>query len=218
VDNNTVYVGYAPAADLTLTALASGGTALYSYLWSNGATTSSVTVTPTVATTYSVTVTDMNGCSKTVNKLVNVADARCGNKLDKVLICRVPSGNPSNTNEICISAEDVAEHLEKGSYLGACNRSLITMKRVASEQIKEVDARLDVYANPTNTAFKLILRSGNRTIADVLIWDGLGRIVERKKAHPNQLIQLGTSYRPGIYFVEVIQGNTRLRKRLVKFG
>ena len=45
-----------PSATLTAT----GGT---SYLWSIGATTSSITVSPNVTTTYSVTVTGSNGCT-----------------------------------------------------------------------------------------------------------------------------------------------------------
>ncbi|KIC63507.1 T9SS type A sorting domain-containing protein [Chryseobacterium taiwanense] len=44
----------------TLTANASGGTGSYSYLWSNGEMTPSIQV---LAGTYSVTVTDQNGCT-----------------------------------------------------------------------------------------------------------------------------------------------------------
>ncbi|HRI26593.1 MAG TPA: choice-of-anchor L domain-containing protein [Chitinophagales bacterium] len=51
----------------TLTA-SGGGT----YLWSNGATTASITVTPAATTTYSVTVTDVNGCSGTASSVVVV--------------------------------------------------------------------------------------------------------------------------------------------------
>ncbi len=43
------------------TASASGGTAAYSYSWNNGATTASIT--GLIAGTYSVTVTDANGCT-----------------------------------------------------------------------------------------------------------------------------------------------------------
>ena len=51
---NTVYPAYAPASSLTLQANVSGGTAPYSYNWSNGATTSSITVSPTTTTSILV--------------------------------------------------------------------------------------------------------------------------------------------------------------------
>src|SRR5690606_31236390 len=47
--------------DGSATAGAFGGTTTYSYLWSNGATTN--TITGLVAATYTVTVTDANGCT-----------------------------------------------------------------------------------------------------------------------------------------------------------
>lgn len=53
---------------LTLTATAN----LASYLWSNGATTNTITVTPQQTTTYTVTVTNASGCSNTASKLVTV--------------------------------------------------------------------------------------------------------------------------------------------------
>ncbi len=52
----------------TLTAAGSGN-----YAWSTGATTSSITVTPAVTTTYSLTVTDpVTGCANTSTSTVNV--------------------------------------------------------------------------------------------------------------------------------------------------
>jgi hypothetical protein len=53
-------------ASATLTA-SGGGT----YLWSNNATTASITVSPTENTTYTVTVTN-NGCTSTASRLVEV--------------------------------------------------------------------------------------------------------------------------------------------------
>lgn len=57
----------------TLTTTVTGGTAPFSYQWSNGATTSSSTVSPNATTSYSVTVTDANGCTQSAsqNVLVN---------------------------------------------------------------------------------------------------------------------------------------------------
>ncbi len=53
----------------TTTLTASGGTG---YVWSNGANTASITVSPTSTTTYIVTVTN-NGCSVTLNSTVTVS-------------------------------------------------------------------------------------------------------------------------------------------------
>lgn len=52
-----------PGLNLALTASVSGGTQPYSYLWTNGSTDSSQTVTPVGTQQYGVTVTDINGCS-----------------------------------------------------------------------------------------------------------------------------------------------------------
>jgi hypothetical protein len=56
-------------AGVSTTLTASGGS---SYQWSTGETTSSITITPSVSTTYSVTVTDANGCTGSVSQLVTV--------------------------------------------------------------------------------------------------------------------------------------------------
>ena len=45
-----------------------------SYEWSNGETTQSITVAPVVTTTYTVTVTDANGCLATAEIVVSVDD------------------------------------------------------------------------------------------------------------------------------------------------
>lgn len=59
----------------TLTANVQGGTADFTYSWSNSATTSSIT-TPqlTTATEYSVTVTDANNCSASASVIVEIGD------------------------------------------------------------------------------------------------------------------------------------------------
>ncbi|MBK9737332.1 MAG: hypothetical protein IPO92_21215 [Saprospiraceae bacterium] len=49
--------------------LASGGS---TYLWSNGASTTSITVTPNITTSYSVTVTTVNGCVESTSATVTV--------------------------------------------------------------------------------------------------------------------------------------------------
>ncbi|HXH99537.1 MAG TPA: gliding motility-associated C-terminal domain-containing protein, partial [Sphingobacteriaceae bacterium] len=52
----------------SVSVIGSGGTAPYTYLWSNGATTQNIRGVP--ATTYSLVVTDANGCTFSLNNLV----------------------------------------------------------------------------------------------------------------------------------------------------
>lgn len=65
IDSNVTCNGF---SDGGITAAGSGGTTPYTYLWSNASTTASAT--GLVAGTYSVTVTDANGCTATSSKTV----------------------------------------------------------------------------------------------------------------------------------------------------
>jgi hypothetical protein len=47
-------------------------TPVLTYLWSNGANTSSITVSPNITTTYTVTVTNSNQCSDTATQVITV--------------------------------------------------------------------------------------------------------------------------------------------------
>ena len=47
----------------------------FTYAWDTGATTATLTVNPTITTTYSVTITDVDGCTAEEQVTVNVSDA-----------------------------------------------------------------------------------------------------------------------------------------------
>ena len=66
----------------TLTATG-GGT----YLWSNQATTNTITVTPSITTSYTLTVTSITGCSATDGVNVTVNPAPTANAGNNVSIC-----------------------------------------------------------------------------------------------------------------------------------
>lgn len=112
-DCQAVYLGYPPNQCTTLTALASGGTAPYSYNWSNGGTGSSILVCPGTTTVYTVTATDANGATATGHVTVTVVNIVCGN--NRVNICHF-----ANNNTLCISPNAVPAHLAHGDYLGPC--------------------------------------------------------------------------------------------------
>ncbi|MBN1448706.1 MAG: PKD domain-containing protein [Bacteroidetes bacterium] len=97
----------------TLTATASGGTTPYSYLWSTSETTSSITVYPTVPTTYTVTVTDADSETWTDDVVVDVLDARCGENLDLVLYCE-------DGVTKCNTERKATRAIANGATLGPC--------------------------------------------------------------------------------------------------
>lgn len=62
-----------PQAVVSLTAAVTGGTGPFSFIWSTNATTQVIPVSPAATTVYSVTVTDINGCSDTDEITVNLS-------------------------------------------------------------------------------------------------------------------------------------------------
>ncbi|HFB99729.1 MAG TPA: hypothetical protein ENJ53_02880, partial [Phaeodactylibacter sp.] len=91
------------ANDGTATANPSGGTAPYTYLWSNGATTP--TISNLAAGTYTVTITDANGCTTTTTVIINQpiilmttsTPATCGGANDGTATVTASGGVPPFT-------------------------------------------------------------------------------------------------------------------------
>jgi hypothetical protein len=211
---NTVYIGYAPASTLTLTSTVSGGTPSYGYSWSNGTLTSSTSVSPVITTTYTLTVTDANGCQGTASKLVTVIDIRGGNNMDKVIICH-------NNNSLIVAGNAVATHLAHGDMLGSCTpvSKPVTLNRSGiTEPAAIIQPLVRVLPNPTASYFTLALDGFNpKEEVTVRVTDITGRTVEQIASQANQSLRIGASYQSGVYFAEVSQGKERLILKLVKF-
>ncbi len=69
----------------TLTASATGGVLPYAYEWDTGATDSSITVTPAIVTTYTITVTGANQCTDTDDVVVTVNDPQADAGQDQIV-------------------------------------------------------------------------------------------------------------------------------------
>jgi hypothetical protein len=65
--------------------------------------------------------------------------------------------------------------------------------------------------NPSTTSFTLKVESSDKTLPLTLrIVDQYGRVVEtRGKLSAGQNLQVGSSYRPGLYYAELLQGDNR---------
>jgi hypothetical protein len=205
-----VVKGYTPLACTTLAATATGGNGAYSYVWNTGATTASISVCPTVTTSYTVTVTDAAGCIATDQVVVNVTDATCGNKNDKVLVCH-------NGHEICISENAVAAHLAHGCTLGSCS-NIISNGNVATNNGGSADrigggivltASPNPFGQITTINFSMA-QAGDYTLA---IYDLKGSLVKQiatGKAQANQNISMevnGAEWTQGIYFARLVTGS-----------
>ena len=207
---NTVYIGFAPASSITLTAVITGGAPSYSYNWSSGSTVATTTVNPVVNTIYSVTITDANGCSATANKNINVIDIRGGSKNDKVNICH-------NSNTLVVSGNSIAPHLAHGDMLGACGTSNINARKSAEKETLENGTPVIVaMPNPSAKNFTLKISADGNAQLTLRVMDVSGRIIEVRNVVPGQTIRIGDNYRTGMYFAEVVQGNKKKIIKLVK--
>ena len=94
-----------------------------------------------------------------------------------------------------------------------------TVMNKASTSNEMLAAKLSVQAspNPSSFYFNIVTKSSNTQVLYVRVFDALGRLIEIKNNIPaNGTLRIGDNYRPGIYFVEVIQGNESTRIQIIK--
>ncbi len=175
-DCQSRYVGYAPVEGDTnfLKACVTGGVGPYTFTWSGGpsffqvddATCSNLAVQPGQTTSYTVTVTDANGCTSTDDVTVNFFDVSCGKNGNKVSVCHVPPGNPSNPQQICISPNAVPAHLAQVSFIGPCGNTCTATNPSVAPPPACVDLTVSVttdrFAN--ETSWELVDRISGQVI------------------------------------------------------
>ena len=64
---------------------------------------------------------------------------KCGNNNNKVVICHIPPGNPSNAHTITISQSAVQAHLAHGDSLGPCGGNRMTSSSSSSSSSSDSD-------------------------------------------------------------------------------
>jgi hypothetical protein len=145
-------------------------------------------------------------------------DVRCGNNLDKVMVCQVPSGNPSNGKNNCIAAAAVSGFLNKGGYLGNCTLPGITTFNIKETVENAGVLTMTAFPNPASHAFQIDIRSSRQDAARLTIYDAQGKLIEQKMLTPNRLLEIGANYRPGLYLAELVQGNEKTLVKLVRLS
>lgn len=87
---------------------------------------------------------------------------------------------------------------------------------VVAEATPEFNLR--AYPNPSSSQFNVQIESSNRNEKIQLrVMDMNGRVIEVfNNLSANQSLKLGGNYRPGMYVVEMIQGDERKQLKLIK--
>ncbi|WP_190300459.1 T9SS type A sorting domain-containing protein [Rufibacter hautae] len=211
-EDKTVVYGYG-AHCTTLKARAAGGISPYSYQWSAGGrtwTSAEISVCPTVTTTYSLKVTDAQGCSGTDEVTVFVKDVRCGKKEDKVLVCH-------KGKMICIAQAAVKAHLQHGDQIGSCSSDAIAQSRNQNTQLDFTEAnafepkqlRLSNYPNPFGSHTTIQYQLPFDGVVSLNVYDTSGRLVStlvsgNKKAGTYSVGFSRNNLRAGVYFYKLI--------------
>lgn len=189
---------------ITLSATAAGGVPPYTYSWFPGGSapgSPNTEVCPTVTTTYTLTVIDANGCTRTDDVTVFVNE-RCVNDLSKVRICH-------NGTELCIPAAEVQNHLDHGDLLGGCPSS--TTKAVVeklSETVSTGQLKLSNYPNPFSESTTIQYEIPFDCNVSVKIYDLTGRLLsspvsENKRSGLHQISFNGKNLSSGIYYCQI---------------
>lgn len=210
----TVFYGYDPEACVTISPTFEELFPPYTYLWSTGETTESITVCPepgygmkTLAE-YSVIITDSRGFSGSASMIVDIIDIRCGKKNDKVLLCV----NDNNPHTICVSPNSVPAHLAKGATLGDCGDGKPIGFGYGEFEIK-------VYPNPNNGYFTIQGSLPSNEKSELIIRNILGQTIYYEDINLPAGQFLKEIKIPlimdGMYFLTLRNGSEFLRQTIV---
>ncbi|MCR6719800.1 MAG: Ig-like domain-containing protein [Chitinophagaceae bacterium] len=89
---------------------------------------------------------------------------------------------------------------------------------IPQEQIA-LQLKAEAYPNPSASQFQLRISGGDNQPVVVRFVDAFGKVIERhERMMPGSIFQVGATWKNGVYFAEVVQGNNKTVLKLVKTG
>jgi len=224
--------------DGSITVNASGGTPDYIYSWSDGGY--GTTITGLSPGTYTVTVTDSNGCTTNDNIIVNEANTlsttmmasntiqgSCNGKATATVeggaagyIYRWDDAN-SQTTETAVDLCNGTYNVTISDAIGCSTTSSVEINEVLETGVWNNDANtnFNIYPNPTYGEITIDLHSEEMQNAEIRIVNVLGQEVYSEKLNKISTVvhkQVNLyGHEKGVYIVDIIQDDkSKLRKRI----
>ena len=216
---NTIFLGYG-AQQLTLTA-EDASSAQSSFVWAPAVYLSSVNTTATVFTptatgdySYTVEATNEFGCKATSAPVaLKVIDARCGNNMDKVLLCK-------DGKSKCVDVISVVDQMTHGYTLGACNTTARNRNGIMKEE-QAVAFALTVSPNPATQQTVIQFSTTDQQTYSLDVYNLLGMKVatlDRGSNSGNHTVRYNISnLSPGLYLLKLsVDGKVTTQKLVVQ--
>jgi hypothetical protein len=216
----SVVLGYGgPNSNCTTLTAHPQGTGLFTYQWRSGnkelGTGPSQQLCPITNTTYTVTVTDANGCATTQEVTITVQDIRCGPQKQNVTICYYGVTQ-------CVSEKIAKNYLKLGATLGSCGtgNTRVSYEPQTSPLLPQLS--LKAYPNPVQDAVTVEVLSSVAGTANFEVLDAAGRARQSRKQDLQEgvndvVFRLGT-LPTGVYLIRSVnalghQGVVRVNKQ-----
>jgi len=122
-------------------------------------------------------------------------------------------------NETTVSAfSNIASLVTSGGKNGKREAAQSTEgKQDSRVGVEASELNLRALPNPSNGAFNVQIQSPVADKINLRVVDAQGRVVDQlNRMQPNQVIKIGETYRPGVYFMEAQQGAKKVLLKLVK--
>lgn len=224
VNNMTVTdLSCSGSADGAISATTSGGSAPYSYNWSNGGTTANLT--GLAAGTYTLTITDLNGCELVANSTVNatlaivldttVTGTSVVGANDGSIDVTVTGGAAPYTYAWSNAATTAnVSNLTAGLYTvtvtdaNGCNTSLTVNVPDGPVAVLATNANINisVFPNPVESVAKLTIELNKASDVKIELSNAAGQVIRSFQASQvlNQQFDIDMSELPaGVYFLRV---------------
>jgi hypothetical protein len=102
---------------------------------------------------------------------------------------------------------------------GSNGVSAIPAANVKSNAVKVAGnsvLKISAYPNPANTVFTLMLSGDSKEKVAITVTDLLGRKVYQAEGNVSLQYKFGYNFMPGIYLLQVVQGNEKQSLKLIK--